>query len=597
MPRESLRPRSLRPSERPLPQRLLEPLTPPVRTLRHYRRADARHDLLAGLTVAVVDLPQSMAMALIAGVPPVYGLYTSIVLGLFGALFTSSRFLSVGPTNTQSLLCAAVVSRLTDDPRLYLELVFGLCLIKGLIQLAFGAAGVGRLARYVSRSVMLGFTAAAAILIITGQLGPLLGLQPVRAVHDGLPGALGTLEDLLARIDHANLYALALGSLSLLVLLLARRLPPFVPGPLLAVVAGAVAAAALAPGTVALIGALPRGLPAPRLPQLTLAQAESLLSGALALALLGTLESVIIAKGMARRLGERIKPDQEFFGQGLANALGGLLQCMPGSASFSRTALLARAGARTRFAGLFCSVSTAALFFGVSPLTAYVPQAALAAVLCVLGAGLIDAKAIAQIARTSRTDAVVCGVTFASALLLPLAYAIYLGIFLNLALYLRRASRLHVSELVQVEGGGFEERPLARHAPVGRELVFLQLEGDLFFAVADELEERLVRLLQSDVRVAIIRLKRAHWIDASALFVFEQFVQAMHEAGGHVVLCGVRPELRGQLRDFGLDRLIGDENVLTSEPGAFASALRAFERGRQLLAVSHELAAARARVD
>ena len=180
MPRRSLWPR------------LYEPFAPPVRALRRYRLRDLPHDLLAGLTVAAVDMPQAMALGLIAGVPPIYGLYTAIILGGVGALFTSSRFISMGPTNTQSLLVAAIVSRITHEPALYLQLAVGLALIKGLMQLALGAAGIGRLARYVSRSVMVGFAAGAGVLIMLGQVPALLGL-PAPLHAPTLPAALGQL--------------------------------------------------------------------------------------------------------------------------------------------------------------------------------------------------------------------------------------------------------------------------------------------------------------------------------------------------------------------------------------------------------------------
>lgn len=567
------------------PPRLLEPFYAPVRTLRHYRPADLRRDLVAGLTAAVVDLPQAMALALIAGVPPVHGVYTAIVLGFFGALFTSGRVLAVGPTNTQSLLVAAVVSRLTSDPEVYLQLVFGLSLLKGLIQVAFGAAGVGALARYVSRSVMIGFTAAAGFLIVAGQLAPLFGLPRAKPAS-ALPGVLATLERVALQLRDANPYALGIGAFSLASIVLARRLSPLVPGPLLALVGGAlvVLALGLGPEQIALAPMLPRGLPELGLPDLTLSQAEALLGGAVALALLGTLETVMIAKSTALRPGAAIRADHEFFSQGIANVIGSLLQCLPGSASFSRTALLLRAGASTRFAGLYGSVLTFVLFLGLAPLADAIPLASLAAILIVVGVSLIDVRAVARIVRSSRGDAAVCLATLASALLLPLAYAIYLGIFLNLALYLRQAGRLHMSELVPTPEGAYAERPLPRAGISGRALVFLQLEGDLFFAIADELEERLAQLQAHGVRVAIFRLKRAHWIDTSVLFVLEQFAQSMRAAGGHVILCGVRPELREQLHDFGLDAVIGEENVIDMQAGVFASARVAHARGRALLA-------------
>jgi sulfate permease, SulP family len=574
-----------RPVRRTLTTRLLEPLAAPWRTARQYRLVDLRGDLSAGLTSAVVDFPQAMALSLIAGVPPIHGVYAAIVLGFVGALFTSSRVLAVGPTNTQSLVTAAIVSRLTGDPELYLQLVFGLTVLKGIFQLAFGAAGVGRVARFLSRSVMIGFTAAAGVLIVVSQLAPMLGLDIPRE-RAGLPGVIGAFSRIAAELAEADPRALALFALSLALMLASRRLSPLVPGPLLALVAGALAVSLFRLGEgadpVALAPALPRGLPRPALPQLTSSQIETLLAGAVALALLGALETVSIGRTAAGRTRKAINPDQEFFSQGLANLIGGVLQCLPGSASFSRTALLVRAGAQTRFAGLYGSVLTALMLLVFADLGRFVPLASLAAVLSVIGISLIDLRAIARI---SAGDALVCLSTLAAALLLPLAYAIYVGVFLNLAVYLRKASHLHVHELVPAGDGTFAERPLARDGKSER-LVFLQLEGDLFFAVADELAGRLTQLADDGARVVILRLKRAHWVDASVLFVLDHFAQVMRERGGYVILCGVRPELRTQLHDFGLSATIGEENILGTQPGVFASARAAYARGEALLLTS-----------
>lgn len=573
-----------------LRRRVLGPLAPLLQTLRGYERADLPKDALAGLTVAVVGLPQSVAFALIAGVPPIYGVYTAIVLGLLGALFSSSPFLAVGPNNTQSLLVAAIVGRMTHEPRLYLHWVFGLTLLKGLIQLAFAAARMGRLVRYVSRSVLVGFTAAAGLLVIVGQLPALLGLPAHLPSPDAGPGLLAMAGELLRGAPGVNPRALGIGALALGLSLGAERFGRGLPGPLLAVVgsAAAVWATGLGPADLPLIGALPRGLPGLELPRLGSAEVELLLSGALALALLGMLESVLIAKAVGPRSMPAIDPDQELFAQGFANLVGALFQCLPGSGSFSRSSLQYRAGAKTRVANLFCAGFNALIFLCLAPFAAYVPNAALAAILLIVGASLIDVRAIARVAAASRADAVVAFSTFASALVLPLSYAIYVGVFLSLALYLRHAGRLYLMELVPVEAGGFEERPLHAPGSARAEVIFIQLEGDLFFALADDVSEQLGRLVQSRVRVAILRLKRTRWIDASVLFALEQFVQAMHGRGAHVILCGVRPELQARLRSFGLEQVIDPSNVFATESGVFQSAKRAFARANVLLETAPE---------
>jgi SulP family sulfate permease len=289
---------------------------------------------------------------------------------------------------------------------------------------------------------------------------------------------------------------------------------------------------------------------------------------------------VMIAKAVGPRSTHAIDADQELFGQGFANLVGSVFQCLPGSGSFSRTALQHRAGAQTRLANVFCAVFNALAFLTLAPAARYIPSAALAAILLAVGASLIDLRAIARIVRASRADAMVCFVTLVAALALPLSYAIYVGIFLSLALYLRHASRLHLMELVPASDGSFEERPLQA---ARRAIVFVQLEGDLFFALADDMAEQLGRLEQSSTQVTILRLKRTRWIDASMLFTLEHFAASMRARGGHVLLCGVRPELHERLRSFGLLAVIGEDNVFATEVGVFASAKQALRRAHQLV--------------
>ncbi|MCA9518369.1 MAG: SulP family inorganic anion transporter, partial [Myxococcales bacterium] len=408
---------------------------PIVRTVRDYRLADLPYDLLAGLTVSVVDLPQSMAFALIAGVPAVYGLYTAIFLAFLGALFTSSRFLSVGPTNTQSLLVAATVARLSDEPATYIQMVVALTLVKGIIQLAFAAARMGQFVRYVSATVMVAFTAGAGVLIFAEQVPAFLGFARTHGEHH-LPGVLDVFWDVGAHADVIAWQAILLGVGSLAVILIVKRISHKLPGPLFAVVLSALVVTLAGWDQVGVVGEIPRGLPGFSVPDVDLRTIERLLPGAFALALLGMLESVAIAKSIAHRTGQRIDADQEFFGQGFANLVGAFLQCMPGSGSFSRTALQYTVGARTRVASIFCAIANAVFFLALAPLAFHIPLASLAAILFYVAWKLVDVRSMWRIAKASRRDGAVALATFGSALLLPLTYAIYVGIFLNIALYL-----------------------------------------------------------------------------------------------------------------------------------------------------------------
>lgn len=562
----------------------------PVRALRQYRLHDLPHDLLAGLTVSVVDLPQSMAFALIAGVNPIYGIYTAIVQALFGGLFTSSAFLANGPTNTQSLLVAAIVTRLADrGSAYYLTLVIALTFIKGIIQLAFAAARMGNLVRYVSDSVMIGFTAGAGVLIIVGQIPNFLGLHVTHG-GDQLPAMIGSVQRIWPLLGQINPYAAGVGVGCLIALVVLRRISRFIPEALIAVAASAALVwaggwyRAAGVTVVGQIGDFPSGLaslPHFALPHVTLSMIQALMGGAVALALLGMLESVSIAKSIAIRSGDRIDANQEFFGQGISNLIAGFFVCMPGSASFTRTALQYDAGARTRLCSVVTALCNAGMIVALAAAAWYIPLAALAAILFVVAATLVDHKRIRRIIHSSPSDAVVCIFTFILVLTVPLTYAIYIGIFLNIALYLRRAGQLHVAEMVQSQAGPFVERPVRMREGV-RPVVFLQIEGDLFFAVADELRDQLTRVIANGGRVVVLRLKRTHWIDFTVLNALEQIAKQLRKHDGHLLLCGVKPELNQRLRRFGLVRLLGEDHVFESGYGVFSSAKQALHKAREL---------------
>jgi SulP family sulfate permease len=569
-------------------------LMQPVEEARQYTLGKARSDMIAGLTVAVVAVPQSMAYAYIAGLNnPVYGLYTVIIQCLIGSLFNSQKFLSVGPINTQSLLVAATVTRVMREfgdlspeqyDAIYLQMVFGLTIIKGVMQLGLSALRMGNLVRYVSQSVIIGFTAGAGVLIAAGQINNFLGFS-VQRTSENWPGLVGIFQRLAPHLHEISWQSVTVGLVALATVIGARLVSRLAPGPLLAVVIAAaiVAATGWTPEQLPLVKPLPQGLPAPQIPDLgELNNIELLLSGAFALSLLGLMEAYSIGKNIASKTGQRISANQELLSQGLTNFVSGFFQCIPGSGSFSRSALNFYAGAQTLYAGVFNSLFVLAIFLLLAPLATYIPMASLAAILFIIAYGLIDWRAFRRMLRTSRADAIACGATFLFTLFIPLQYAVFAGILLNIAIYLRRASEVHLAEMVQTPAGPFQERPLRDRE--GQEAVmFLQLEGDLFFGQADELQDKLSNIAAGPTQVVVMRLKRTLSIDATILSVFEQFIQNMHAQDKHVIFCGVKPELTERFRAYGTIDLVGEENFFETQYGVFTSAKQALRRARQLI--------------
>lgn len=575
------------------------PITIPLRRTidagRSYTWVKARSDVLAGLTVSVIAVPQAMAYAIIAQVPPEYGLYTIIFQCLIGSLFNSQPLLSVGPINTQSLLVASIITRLADPGmdegqrvQLFVQLAIGLSLIKGVIQMLMAEARLGNLVRYVSKSVIIGFTAGAGVLIAAGQINGFLGFSVTRTGEDW-PGLIGVAQRLIGHASDISPAAVLLGVLTIAIVVGCRYISRFAPGPLIAVAATAMIVwwAGWSSEDLTLIPPIPEGLDVIRNP-LTgpiVFHFDALLAGGLALALLGVMEAYSIGQTIAAKTGDRISANQEMFSQGLTNFLCSFLSCIPGSGSFSRSALNYYAGAKTMYAGVFNAAFVAAIFLLFAPAAKYIPMTCIAAILFVVAYGLVDWRYFLRIARSNQGDAAVCFGTFLCTLFMPLQYAVFVGIFLNLALYLRRASQLHVTEMVRSPQGPFIERPL-RTRSRQRDVVFVQLEGDLFFGVADELLDKLGELSAGGARVVILRLKRTHSIDATVLSVLESFAAQMHARNAHVILCGVKPELMQRLESYGVVRLLGKDNVFATGFGVFASAKRALQRAKQLIGES-----------
>ncbi len=562
---------------------LRDAFSPPVHTLRQYSGSKFRRDLLAGLTVAVMEVPQAMAYALIAGVPPQYGIFTSIMQGTLGALLSSSEHMACGPTNTHSLLIASVVFALhPGTPAEYLQLVFALTLLKGIIQLVFAAARLGDLVRYVSRPVIVGLTAGAGVLIIAGQMAGFLGVKTVRSPSDW-HGAIGALQRLIPAVDHANWRAILIGLGCMAVIIAAKKISRFIPGPLIAAVAAGVLVWACQWLTVVpVVGQLPPGFAHFAWPGLTLDRAAALLGGAFTLAVLGMIESVAIAKSIAAQSGARINANQEFFAQGFYNTATSFFQCIPGSGSFTRSALDFAAGAETRFAAVYNACFVAAIYLLFSDWARYIPLAALAAVLFTVAWSLMDFKTIRQILRTNRTDGLVLIGTFLATVTAPLEYAIIIGVVLNLVLFIRNTSRLRISQIVPTSDGFQESEP---GLPVKNEdLLLLNVEGPLLFSIAGELDDYLMNLQRSGAKVVVLRMKRTQMVDVSIMAVLERFARDLKLRGGQLMLSGVRPELMGQLESYGLMKIIGDDNIFAANTQKlFAGTRQAISRGRMLL--------------
>ncbi len=396
-------------------------------------------DLLAGLTGSIIVLPQGVAFAIIAGLPPIHGLYAAMIVPIVAAFFGSSRHLISGPTVAISLIVFSTVSHYAEPstPE-FVSLAIIVTLVAGLIQLLLGLAKMGAIVNFVSRSVIIGFTAGAAILIASSQLNYILGIDIPR----GVP-FIDILITLFQRIDEIILIVLGIGLCALITAILFKLIHPMVPNLLLAMLFSSFVAYYFFNGesSVVLVGELPQGLPQFKFPKLNIEQFKTITPNAFAIALLGLIQSVAIGRSIAANTEQRINANQEFIGQGLSNIFSSFFSGYAGSGSFTRSAINKSAGAVTPMASMFSALFLLLAISYIGPLAAYLPISVMAGLIILVAYGLIDFQYIRKLLLTSKRESSVMIITFLSVLFLEVDYAIYFGVFFSLVLYLRQTTQ------------------------------------------------------------------------------------------------------------------------------------------------------------
>ncbi|MHB8844564.1 MAG: SulP family inorganic anion transporter [Nitrospirota bacterium] len=530
-------------------------------------RRTLKADLLAGITGAVIVLPQGVAFAMIAGLPPEYGLYSAIVPAIVAALFGSSHHLISGPTTAISIVIFTTISPLVEPGSAqYIRMVLTLTFLAGLFQLGLGLARLGALVNFVSHSVVIGFTTGAALLIATSQLGNFLGV-PGSKRH----AFIHVWEDLLSALPGANPYVIAIAATTLIAAVLFRRYTPRLPGMLFAMIIGSVLAAVLhgREHGVRLIGSLPGHLPPLSLPDLSTSAVRQLAPAALAVAMLGLAEAVSIARAVATRSHQRIDSNQEFLGQGLSNIVGSFFSSYAASGSFTRTGVNYDAGAKTPLAAVFAALALTAILLLVAPLTAYLPLPAMAGVLLVVAYGLVDFHHIRTIVRTSAPEAAVLAVTFLATLLVELEFAIYVGVILSLLLYLNRTSHPNFITLAPDPDSDRQSfiNIAKKHVAECPQLKIIRIDGSLFFGAVDHFAQELRSLTRDAPEQAHILIVGSgiNFIDVAGCEALVNEAHRLHMNGRQLYLCTLKSEVLNTLRRGGYLERFGEENIFSSK--------------------------------
>ncbi len=416
----------------------LQSLFPFLRWFKLITKESIKSDLMAGLTGAVIVLPQGVAFATIAGLPPEYGLYTAMITPIIAALFGSSFHLISGPTTAISIVVFSTVSHYAEPgTQEFVNIALTLTFLAGIYQLAFGLARLGSLVNFVSHTVVIGFTAGAAILIATSQIKHITGILVPKGEW-----FLHTWVKLFQGIDEFNIFLLIIGVITLIISLLSKKIFPKAPNLLIGMVVGSLLAVFLNKFTdgIQRVGEIPAQLPPFSSPDFSPATIKMLASDAFAIALLGLIEAVSISRAVATKSNQRINSNQEFIGQGLSNICGSFMSSYAGSGSFTRSGINYEAGAKTPLSAIFAALALMCIILLIAPLTAYLPIAAMGGVILLVAYNLIDFHHIKRIMTFSKPESAVLVTTFLATLFLELEFAIYLGVLLSLILFLAKTS-------------------------------------------------------------------------------------------------------------------------------------------------------------
>ena len=529
--------------------------------LRTYDASTFRSDLAAGLTVGVMLIPQGMAYALIAGVPPIYGLYAPLVPLVIYALFGTSRQLAVGPVAMISLLIAAGVAPLAgSDVETYVGLTLLLSLMVGVVRFGMGVLKGGFLANFLSHPVLIGFTSAAAIIIGFSQLKHLIGVD--------LPQS-NLIVDVIAatveRFDQISGVTVALGIGSIMLVAGLRRLSPRIPGALVVVVLSTAVVSwfGLESLGVRTVGFIPGGLPGPVLPPIDAASIQALVPAALTIALVGFMESIAVGKVYARKHGYAIDPDKELIALGLGNIAGAFFQSFPTTGGFSRTAVNDQSGAKTNVAGLISAGIVGLTLLALTSLFYSLPNAALAAIVMVAVTKLIDVREALRLWKVDRRDFWLMMLTGVATLVLGIQEGILVGIVMSLVLVVQQSYRPH-SAIVGRMPGTTSYRNLKRNPEAIQQpgLLIFRLDESLYFANIEHLKDNIGELVEADpsVETILLDLYPVNRIDSTAVRGLSDLRAALAESGIRLQLAGVKGPVRDKLDASGLTQDIGREH-------------------------------------
>lgn len=560
----------------------LSTLFPFLRWWPMVNRQTLRVDVMAGLTGAIVVLPQGVAFAVIAGMPPEYGLYTAMIPAIIAALFGSSWHLVSGPTTAASLVLFASLSALAEPTTAqYVALAITLTFMVGVTQIAMGYAKLGALVNFISHSVIIGFTAGAAILIASNQIKHFFGVDIERGLH-----FYEILTSFSQQLEQINPYVAITGFATLFSGILIKRFAPKIPYMIVAMIFGSLVGVLLdaiygsSVTQLVTVGALPATLPPLSMPDFSPATLKELAPAILAVTLLALTEAISIGRSIAVKTGQHIDANQEFIGQGLSNIFGSFFSSYVATGSFNRSGVNYQAGAKTPIAALLSGVLLIGVVLAVAPLAAYLPNAAMAGILFLVAWGLIDFHHIKKIFKASRSDFTILAVTFIATLTLELEFAILLGVFLSLVVYLSRTSRPKVLTRVPDPTDPRRKFVTDSRLPECPQFKIVRVDGSLYFGAVNHVAESFRRFREQNPEQKYVLLVAVgiNFLDVAGAELLAQEAQHYRKLGGGMYFYQIKEDVCTPLRRGGYIQEIGDENMFSSKTEAVGEIFQTLDK-------------------
>ncbi len=523
-------------------------------------------DVIAGITVALVLIPQSMAYAQLAGLPPYYGLYASFLPGIVAAIFGSSRQLATGPVAVVSLLTASALEPIAGaNPEAYLTYAVILAIFVGVFQFTLGMLRLGELVNFLSHPVVIGFTNAAAIIIATSQISKLFGVSVGKAEYH-----YETIWYVVeAAVDQTHIPTLAMAILSLGILILLKKYAPKIPNVLVAVVVTTVIAWYFKFEELggAVVGSIPAGLPGLVIPTAEWSEVSGLISTAIAIALIGFMEAISIAKEIAARTKQKLDPNQELVGQGISNVVSGLFQGYAVSGSFSRSAVNVNAGAITGFSSIVTGIVVGITLLWLTPLLYHLPQATLASVIMMAVVSLIKIEPIKYAWKVQPEDGVVAVVTFVLTMVLApqLENGIIIGVLLSLGLFLHRTMRPRIAILSRHPDGSLRDAKV-HGLQVCPHISVIRFDRSLYFANTGYFEEAILErvAVKPELRFIIIDAESINAIDATGEEMLHSLAKALSDAGVELLFARTKLQIRVVFIRTGFVNLLGEDHFFAT---------------------------------